>query len=163
VGWQLLWLRILTPLDDGGACDVVDPFAVCAPGSYCGGGSCRVHICGDGVQAAGEACDDGNLDAGDGCTASCAIPGATIWDVVIDIDDQLEDDAGYEVVIDSGDGIPAAAMQARLIRLSQSTEANPALGRKRAGQRSRVQICSTRSLPNECTGCESTHANPSAA
>jgi cysteine-rich repeat protein len=32
-------------------------------------------ICGDGVQAPGEACDDGNLIAGDGCSPECVVSG----------------------------------------------------------------------------------------
>ncbi len=35
--------------------------------------SCLVGVCGDGIFSSGEACDDGNLTAGDGCSATCAI------------------------------------------------------------------------------------------
>jgi len=34
-----------------------------------------VGTCGDGVQDAGEACDDGNLEADDGCSPGCALEG----------------------------------------------------------------------------------------
>jgi cysteine-rich repeat protein len=44
--------------------------------------------CGDGIQASWEACDDGNLDDGDGCSASC---------VECDVDDD-----GYDAVACGG-------------------------------------------------------------
>ncbi|PRP90731.1 hypothetical protein ENSA5_61650 [Enhygromyxa salina] len=59
--------------------------------------------CGDGQLDPGEACDDGNNVPGDGCSASCQLPGELIWEVFVDIDEQLGDDVGYEVVVD-GDG-----------------------------------------------------------
>ncbi|MEZ4287237.1 MAG: DUF4215 domain-containing protein [Polyangiales bacterium] len=36
---------------------------------------CTVPVCGDGIAnaAAGEGCDDGNVDAGDGCNATCLV------------------------------------------------------------------------------------------
>jgi cysteine-rich repeat protein len=36
---------------------------------------CELDTCGDGVTADGEACDDGNLDAGDGCDPGCVLSG----------------------------------------------------------------------------------------
>jgi cysteine-rich repeat protein len=83
--------------------------------------ACELPVCGDGIMQAGngEACDDGNLESGDGCTASCAFPGELIWEVVIDIDDQLEDDAGYEVVIDSEDNIGVLYTTGGAYRLSE--------------------------------------------
>jgi len=33
---------------------------------------CKAARCGDGVVDAGEACDDGNTRAGDGCGPTCA-------------------------------------------------------------------------------------------
>lgn len=33
--------------------------------------TCDANICGDGVVGPGEECDDGNLDAGDGCATGC--------------------------------------------------------------------------------------------
>lgn len=43
----------------------------CGEGSICVGGSCLVSSCGDGFvnAAAGEDCEDGNQESGDGCTA----------------------------------------------------------------------------------------------
>ncbi|MCA9546925.1 MAG: hypothetical protein KC613_21110, partial [Myxococcales bacterium] len=32
-----------------------------------------IPVCGNGAVEAGEACDDGNLDAGDGCAADCTV------------------------------------------------------------------------------------------
>src|SRR4029453_796095 len=34
-------------------------------------GACPTQVCGDGVPQLPEACDDGNLDTGDGCEATC--------------------------------------------------------------------------------------------
>ena len=48
--------------------------APCEDGTYCGAeGTCVAHECGDGVLAPDEACDDGNENDADGCTAECAI------------------------------------------------------------------------------------------
>nr|WP_276600862.1 DUF4215 domain-containing protein [Nannocystis sp. ILAH1] len=38
-----------------------------------GTGSVTQGVCGDGIISGIEACDDGNLDAGDGCSPSCTI------------------------------------------------------------------------------------------
>jgi cysteine-rich repeat protein len=49
----------------------------CDPGGPGGTGACRadctLHVCGDGVVGAAEGCDDGNLQDGDGCSATCNI------------------------------------------------------------------------------------------
>ncbi len=39
----------------------------------CGGGGSPVPVCGDGIKAIAEACDDGNTTNGDGCSATCTI------------------------------------------------------------------------------------------
>ena len=36
-----------------------------------------MSICGDGIKSLGEACDDGNLTPGDGCSATCTVENAT--------------------------------------------------------------------------------------
>lgn len=36
-----------------------------------------MSICGDGVKSLGEACDDGNLAPGDGCSPTCTVENAT--------------------------------------------------------------------------------------
>ena len=36
-----------------------------------------MSICGDGIKSFGEACDDGNLTPGDGCSANCTVENAT--------------------------------------------------------------------------------------
>jgi cysteine-rich repeat protein len=83
--------------------------------------ACGLPACGDGILqlAEGEACDDGNAHPGDGCTVSCAISGAAIWDVVIDLGDQMQNDAGYEVVIDSEDNIGVLYMTGDAYRLAE--------------------------------------------
>jgi len=71
------------PSNPGGTGDIVSagldfaPFAVTeaaaqAAVDYCGAGVPEA-ICGDGVVAATEACDDGNAKGGDGCSASCEV------------------------------------------------------------------------------------------
>ena len=44
----------------------------CSAGQSCGTGTCAVR-CGDGIVAAMEGCDDGNVISGDGCSATCAL------------------------------------------------------------------------------------------
>ena len=57
-----------TTCDDGNACTVADQ---CTAGACAGASS----VCGDGTlqEACGESCDDGNTDAGDGCSPTCTI------------------------------------------------------------------------------------------
>ena len=74
-----------------------DPIQVCAPDAYCAAPAveegeepaaavCTAHVCGDGVVAPTEACDDGNEDAGDGCEACeiVAIPAGNACDPASD-------------------------------------------------------------------------------
>lgn len=42
-------------------------------GGPCVGPGCATVVCGDGVVGFGEQCDDGNPDAGDGCSDTCTI------------------------------------------------------------------------------------------
>ena len=62
------YIYTLDPLcDEGGAC-------ACAYGAD--GPECRRRpLCGDDTRLAAEACDDGNVDDGDGCSAGCALEG----------------------------------------------------------------------------------------
>ena len=53
----------------GGSC--LDNVCQCAPGWY--GEACDQTRCGDGFVTPDEACDDGNLDGADGCSADCDI------------------------------------------------------------------------------------------
>src|SRR5262245_58826327 len=55
-------------------CKGLDEGTACTFGSTagaCRGGVCLAVNCGNGVQDPGEACDDGNRDSGDGCSATC--------------------------------------------------------------------------------------------
>jgi len=54
---------------------------------------CKLNVCGDGKQSPDEACDDGNLDAGDGCNAECTLEdcGDGKLDVGEDCDDMNAD------------------------------------------------------------------------
>lgn len=42
-----------------------------APGGQCRAGVCTPVVCGDGIVAGDEVCDDGNTISGDGCSADC--------------------------------------------------------------------------------------------
>lgn len=61
----------------------------CMPGTSCGAGdvctpcytACPV-VCGDGGWMPGEACEDGNFDAGDGCDPSCEVEDGWVCDVI---------------------------------------------------------------------------------
>ncbi len=56
----------------------------CKKETSCVGGVCQA-TCGDGQRFAGEACDDGNLRDGDGCSATCTVePGFACADIVGD-------------------------------------------------------------------------------
>jgi len=62
--------------DEGGStCTANDPdLSVCGiSGEVCETGVCIACICGDGILACAEECDDGNTDDGDGCSAVCLL------------------------------------------------------------------------------------------
>ena len=48
--------------------------ASCGEGASCREGLCVAMKCGDGILQPGEACDDGNVADGDGCTSICTEP-----------------------------------------------------------------------------------------
>lgn len=51
-------------------------------------------VCGDGDRQGAEECDDGNLESGDGCDASCHVEvSATCGDGVLDPDEECDDGA----------------------------------------------------------------------
>jgi cysteine-rich repeat protein len=63
-------------------------------------------ICGDGLPAPGEQCDDGNLDDGDCCSSTCQ------WDTKnLECSDDVSVDPGAPVVISlfGGSGVPGGA------------------------------------------------------
>ncbi|MCA9543932.1 MAG: DUF4215 domain-containing protein [Myxococcales bacterium] len=52
----------------------------CAAEAFCGGDTCRVHACGDGILGPDEECDDGNLVSEDGCSAECIFEASPLGD-----------------------------------------------------------------------------------
>jgi len=58
----------VVPMGGGINIDTCDPNQ---PGSLCGPNTPPPANCGDGLLTSDEACDDGNLLSGDGCTANC--------------------------------------------------------------------------------------------
>ncbi len=56
-------------------CTILEPGYTC-PNVTGSGGPCVLapaNVCGDGVVAGNEQCDDGNTDSGDGCSSTCAV------------------------------------------------------------------------------------------
>jgi cysteine-rich repeat protein len=52
-------------------CECNDSEGSCDPGLACIEGSCTMPVCGNSIVEAGEQCDDGNRDDGEGCDADC--------------------------------------------------------------------------------------------
>ncbi len=63
-------------------------------------------VCGDGIQAADEACDDGNTTNADGCSAECLVSGTLLWSLELDAQQM-----GYSVGIDARNGEVYTAVQ----------------------------------------------------
>lgn len=88
--------------------------------------ACTLPICGDGIVQVGndEQCDDANTDANDGCTA-CVLPGALIWELVLDLGTQTFD-VGLRVVLDSGEHIAIVLISEGNYRLTEyDADGNP--------------------------------------
>ncbi len=72
-----------------GPCAVCQNDDDCASG-VCQNGDCAEPVCGDGFRAAGEECDDGGTDDGDGCAADCTVEPGFVCDLPSRIiDDQV--------------------------------------------------------------------------
>ena len=63
-------------------------------------------VCGDGMRTGDEACDDGNTDNADGCSAQCQLSGTLLWSVPFDASPQ-----GFAVGLDARDGNAYPAIQ----------------------------------------------------
>ncbi len=59
----------------GAACDPLYAFQRCEGGGLCptDAPTCGRNVCGDGLPGLDEACDDGNLNPGDGCSPACEL------------------------------------------------------------------------------------------
>src|SRR5262245_48235020 len=72
---------------DGGADDEPCPEDAegesCGGGKYCVHGVCAFNVCGDGVRAGAEACDDGNQRTGDGCDPACRAESTSCGDAIV--------------------------------------------------------------------------------
>lgn len=68
---------------------------VCGEAQHCIRGRCVTNTCGDGVAAFGEACDDGNQAAADGCSPSCKTPPLTCGNAVLDEGEECDDGNWY--------------------------------------------------------------------
>ncbi len=72
-------------------CAKAKPGATCGDGMHCIDGACTRNVCGDGVAAESEGCDDGNQVTGDGCTPSCELRPATCGDATLDDGEECDD------------------------------------------------------------------------
>jgi cysteine-rich repeat protein len=81
---------------EGDACQVLN-----LPPGFCRNGTCVSAVCGNGIMEPGEACDDANHDAGDGCSADCRSLESCGNDI-IDLVHNEECDVGVPQL--SGDG-----------------------------------------------------------
>lgn len=74
----------LAPLSDSGIegrdvgeapvdCSAAPEGTSCGGDRHCVGGRCLHNVCGDGIRAGSEECDDGNSAIGDGCSPSCRL------------------------------------------------------------------------------------------
>src|ERR1041385_1418496 len=57
--------------DNRSACATAADGTSCGTGQICRARACVASVCGDGIVAPGEECDDGNQVSGDGCDANC--------------------------------------------------------------------------------------------
>ena len=87
--------------DNGGTCTYTPDNALCDDGSVCTVDICdpvlgcqytATSTCGDGVVCAPEECDDGNTNAGDGCSPTCTVEGFC-GDGVVTPPEECETDA----------------------------------------------------------------------
>ena len=79
------------------ACDEhADAGSGCAEGKNCIAGQCRWNICGDGVIAGDEVCDDGNAVDGDECHPDCTRDTARCMDGLIQEPEECDDGNWFE-------------------------------------------------------------------
>jgi fibro-slime domain-containing protein len=87
--------------EQGFTCDI--PGARCRTTPDCAGGTCT-KVCGDGLVI-DEACDDGNLEDGDGCSDTCSVESGWSCDtVLVDLPAELAIPVVYRDFIGSAAG-----------------------------------------------------------
>lgn len=94
--------------DDAGAlpsdvCERATAGTPCGQGLHCVAGLCVENLCGDGVKAGEELCDDGNQQTGDGCTPSCQLRPVTCGDATLDDGEECDDGNWFDVDACSND------------------------------------------------------------
>ena len=93
-----------------GTCDDSSGLAECGCDAGFKGPDCDTLACGDGVLDDGEACDDGNTDALDGCSSDC-LSDETCGNGVVDPTEQC-DDGNNTLADDCPDGASGTCMPA---------------------------------------------------
>lgn len=72
-------------------CEGKDDGDPCGMDRQCVEGECLINICGDGIVAGMEQCDDGNQVVDDGCTPSCRMPAGSCGDGTVDKGEECDD------------------------------------------------------------------------
>lgn len=78
-------------LDGGDSCSGAADGDRCAADRHCIEGRCVFNLCGDGIKAAAEACDDGNEALGDDCDPACRIVPAGCGNGELQDDEECDD------------------------------------------------------------------------
>lgn len=106
--------------------------------------TCAMNRCGDGIRGPGEACDDGDLDSGDGCSVACAVEaGFSCTDGVTSVCSPIDPcppgspDADGDGTPDACDACPNTAARSTF---NWSTWSGPIGGTTAAGEVGGVEI-----------------------
>ncbi|MFT3922994.1 MAG: DUF4215 domain-containing protein [Myxococcales bacterium] len=86
----------MEPVPGPDMCAAADAGTPCGEGQFCVDHQCLPNVCGDGVLAGHEECDDGNQLVGDGCSPSCLLAPLGCGDGVVQLDEECDDGNQYE-------------------------------------------------------------------